>query len=188
MGRLSSRDRPEQQALQLGASEAVHEFRIDDFRAGDFVDPAVDALRAVRILSVGDETMGDFIRRLRVRMTATSVPANPYFGDDDWAASARHFSCTFVRWDQGRARRFRTFFSMGAGLRGGPTAEDVLDSLRSDAQSVEDRGLEGWTEFTNGHETQARRAYRHIINQSRRLRAFLGEANYRSLLEEVIMG
>lgn len=74
-------------------------------------------------------------------------------------------------------RRMTVTYRTGLGL-GEPTARDVLESLASDASTVEhSEGFEDWADSL-GYDTDSRsaeRSYRATVRQTERLRKFLGD-------------
>jgi hypothetical protein len=97
--------------------------------------------------------------------TMTDPPSEDSF-DADW------YRVTLKR---GR-RQLTTPFGMGRALCREPTAEDVLQSLLSDASSA-DESFEDWCgEY--GYDTDSRKAertYQQVQTQTAKLRAFLGD-------------
>lgn len=119
----------------------------------------------------------EFIRDAHITMTAERTDENPHMTDshdmDHWK----------VRFRAGRSS-MTTYFSMGYGHNGKtPTAADVLSCLASDA-TVEDYDFEEWCRDL-GMDIDSRRAER-IYNvtkrQTEKLRKFLGDSAFRTLV------
>src|SRR5262245_58830241 len=82
-----------------------------------------------------------FIRMNKITMSSEPVPMNPYMGGDAWADEAYHYRVVLKR----GPKRLMTYFSMGPAIREDPTAEEVLDSLASDASGYENNPVfEDW--------------------------------------------
>jgi len=122
-----------------------------------------------------------FIDRENLRMSCEWADRNPHMADDDWSRSASHYRCT-IR--QGR-KSMVTYFSMGPAHTTEPELRDVLDCLASDAAGYENaRSFGEWAE-EYGYDPDSRKAertYRTIARQATRLRAFLGDSAYDTLL------
>lgn len=133
--------------------------------------------------------MQSFLTLAALTMRAERTERNPNMAggkdtaaDREWNATARHWRITFRRSGRGV---FSTYFSQGSGHTKEPTAADVLDCLASDAAGFENAGdFEEWaSEY--GYDTDSRsaeRTYRTIEKQADKLRRFLGEDLYGSLL------
>lgn len=132
--------------------------------------------------------LADFTRVHRISMTAERVGANPNMTD---SRDMDHWKVVFTR--RGTARdigaatpaRMTTYFSMGYGHNGAePRAEDVLDCLASDASSVDQEVFEEWAR-NMGYDEDSRKAekvYRACEHGAKRLKKFLGEELYETLL------
>lgn len=129
-------------------------------------------------------TLSDFIDRCDLTMTYEETDVNPNI--DDMPSGSRHYMCTLTRETLAYGTKtMKVPFSMGPALKREPTLEDVLDCLRCDALSFEDsRDFERWArEF--GYDSDSRKAekiFRAVENQSKRMRAFLGNVRYKALL------
>lgn len=120
----------------------------------------------------------DFISQNRISMTAEWTDHNPNMDSrdmDHWKVTLR----------MGKAR-MTTYFSMGYGHNGKqPEAADVLSCLADDSAGVENAGdFEGFcSEF--GYDTDSRKAektYKACQHSAARLKKFLGDDLYQSLL------
>jgi len=125
------------------------------------------------------ETVAAFIARLGLTMKAEWADSNPNMDD---GADMDHWRCRIRK-----GRRMLTIpFSMGRGHHGEPPGlATVLDCVGSDAASVENaKGFEDWAgEF--GLDTDSRKAektYKTCVQQSVKLKVFLGDDEYRNLL------
>jgi hypothetical protein len=127
-----------------------------------------------------NKTLADFIAAHRIRMTAERTDSNPNMESEQ---PMNHWRVTFR---MGR-KRMTTYFSMGLGREGRePRADEVLDSLASDAA-----GVQNAADFTDwcaeyGFDTDSRKAetvFKACCAGARRLRAFIGE-DYEKLLFE----
>jgi len=130
-------------------------------------------------------TINEFIKANQITIASSEVHANPNMADGDkWQAN--HYSITLRR--MSRADTLSTFFSKGVGLKGSPTAAEVLDCLASDAQSVDSaRDFEEWA-YEFGYDTDSRKAeqvYNSCVKGQKELRRFLGDNLYKQLTEEV---
>jgi hypothetical protein len=81
--------------------------------------------------------------------------------------------------------RLSTYFSMGMGLHGEPTVEDVLNCLASDSAGVENaRSFEDWcSEYS--YDTDSRKAektFKVCEKQAEQLKNFLGDDLYSTML------
>jgi hypothetical protein len=91
-------------------------------------------------------TTKQFVMKHNIRFSSTEVGENPDMADPTWMA--RHYRVTF-RTDGMKcrpgSRQFTTYFSMGIAIEREPTAEGVLDCLRSDCQTIENTsGFDEW--------------------------------------------
>jgi len=141
----------------------------------------------------------DFTASNRISMTAERVDSNPHFMDSD---NMDHWKCVFTRkvmpeerpnmTTNGRAAlqpktvaKMTTYFSMGYGHNGTePDAASVLDCLASDASSVDQNTFETWA-GDMGYDSDSRKAekiYKACEHGARRLKKFLGEDMYETLL------
>lgn len=130
------------------------------------------------------KSMNEFLDEMNITMKSVSVPKNPYGDDPQWDPQASHWLCTFTNAD---GATFDTYFSMGSAYTEEPTAEQVMDCLSSDAESIQYAGFEEWAREM-GYDEDSRRAertYNLIEQQARELKAFLGLAAYDELLYRV---
>lgn len=144
------------------------------------------------------ETLTQWITRACLVMQVQRVPANPNLGAQEWKG-ASHWFCTIEDLSKPRSPDlhgplFTTYFSQGSAFtpsrgpsweRSGPTIEDVLDCLASDAVTYDGvRDFEEWARDF-GFDTDSRsaeRTYRIIGEQTRALERFLGPSRYLQLL------
>lgn len=143
-----------------------------------------------------------FIKDNRISMTAERVDKNPNMDD---SRDMDHWKCLFSRrtddlregydtWHgykgrlgdhQYHAKRMTTYFSQGYGHNGvEPKAADVLDCLASDASSVENTSFEDWCDEMgwDSDSRKAERTYKACQHGAKRLKAFLGDDLYQTLL------
>ena len=124
-------------------------------------------------------SIAEFIKSNRIRMTAERTDSNPSMDD---SANMDHWKCLLRAGNS----RMTVTFSMGFGHHGAePKAEDVLDCLSSDAAGIENaQSFEDWcSEY--GYDTDSRKAektFKTIEHQAKRLRNFLGDSAYETLL------
>lgn len=145
-------------------------------------------------------TIAQFIEKHGITFTFKegSIPADRK--DDQWLQEAFHFDCLFRMGDDSPRRQLATDFHMGRGhgkpvkrsdglvirvIPPKPDAAEVLDSLRSDAQSVDcARDFEDWASDL-GYDTDSRNAHAiwlACMELGRKLRFFLGAAAYEELM------
>lgn len=131
--------------------------------------------------------MKHFIRVNRITMTAERVDSNPNMDSremDHWKVV---FRMPFKDQQRGMSTHhtMTTYFSMGFGLKGKePEAAEVLDCLASDASSVDQESFEEWCS-SFGYDTDSRKAektYKACQHGAKRLKAFLGDDLYQTLL------
>ena len=127
-------------------------------------------------------TLKGIISSLGITDESVMVDHNPNMDDDSWAKTASHYRVTLKRTNP--RRQMTVYFSMGPALCREPAADDVLDSLASDADGIENAtSFENWaSEY--GYDTDSRKAersYRVTQRQAQKLRAFMGH-EYNTLL------
>ena len=138
-------------------------------------------------------TLKDFITANRISMTAVLCDRNP--NNPDWT-DADHWKVTFTRREQTGKRynarkdgtavvaKLTTYFSMGYGHKGqAPDAESVLDCLSSDASYL-DMPFSEWA-IDMGYDPDSRKAeriYKACEHGASRLKRFLGDDLYQTLL------
>jgi hypothetical protein len=140
-------------------------------------------------LTLADDrlSLSCFLRRYGISSVAERTDDNPSM-DDESRSRMDHWRVTLRKAPRGgKGRRTMTvLYSMGYGHGGRhPSTEDVLECLALDAQGVENaRSFEEWaSEY--GYDADSRRAektYRATVAQTKRLKRFLGHAEYRLLL------
>ena len=123
--------------------------------------------------------MADFIAVHRISADAAPTGHNPNM---DSAERMDHWRITLRR----PGRKMTVYFSMGTGHHGKmPEAADVLDCLVSDASSVANaQGFEDWAAEL-GYDTDSRKAHRTYTicqRQADRLKKFMGDEAYETLL------
>lgn len=120
-----------------------------------------------------------FVNRHGITATVDYADSNP--NNPDWT-DANHFKVTLYN---NLGKQLTTPFSQGYGISGKPEAADVLDSLASDAASIEqDESFEDWASNL-GYDTDSRKAlriYRACEREAKKLRQFLGPKSYAQLL------
>lgn len=129
-------------------------------------------------------TLAEFVASNRLKMTSKRIVPNPARASE-WDQSASHYSCTFKL--DGKQMTVPFSISMGSGLSGDPKAEDVLTCLSSDAAGFENaQDFEDWaSEY--GYDTDSRKAeriFKTIETQANKLKTFLGDDLYQTLLWE----
>ena len=122
-----------------------------------------------------DQFINDQIIVSESQRTAT----NPNMDD---GAEMDHWRVTLRR----PGKRLTIYFSMGRGHDGKrPTAADVLDCMASDSSTIENaQSFEDWASEL-GYDTDSRKAHRTYgvcKRQSERLKKFLGDEAYETLL------
>jgi hypothetical protein len=153
--------------------------------------PADIATEIIRLFStpVKPDTDRDnertFADRHGIAMKVERTDRNPSMPE---SRDMDHWKCTLIRKqpDSGRPQRMTVTFSMGLGHHGAePTITEVLESLASDAATVDNAG--SFEDFCSelGYDSDSRTAERtfkaceHIAS---RLKNFLGDDLYQSLL------
>lgn len=126
-------------------------------------------------------TIREFIAANAITMEADWADENPNM--DGMPDGSSHWKCTFTR----GGITFETFFSMGPAHSHEPEAREVLDCLASDASSVEN--TPDWLDWAEefGYSDadalrKARSTHETITEQSSKLKAFLGDDAYETLL------
>lgn len=119
-----------------------------------------------------------FCNKHKIKARSEWADSNPHMADSQ---NMNHFKVTLKT----AGRQMTLYFSQGYGISGEPTAADVLDCLASDAASVENsREFEEWASDL-GYDPDSRKAekiYKTIIKQAERLKKFLGNDLYKTLL------
>jgi hypothetical protein len=144
------------------------------------------------------QTVADFVTASHISMTVERTDANPNM---DMSNDMDHWKCKITRkWQSceyherqtGKAVRYTressmtVTFSMGMGHHGAePDIASVLDCLASDANGVDNaRSFEDWA-GDYGYDTDSRKAekkYRACVSSRDKLKRFLGDALYQTLL------
>lgn len=132
-------------------------------------------------------TLGGFIYQNKITLQYVPISqrpdrtASPTKEEQQWQDSAFHYKVTLKH----GPKRFTTFYSAGSGAPEPPEADEVLDSLASEASSYEDsRDFEDWA-ANNEYDTDSRRAermYHAVKGIAEKLKNFLGEDLYKQLL------
>jgi len=123
-------------------------------------------------------TIAELIRKNRITLTAERCEANPNMDSQDMD----HWK-TVLRIGN---RRMTVYFSKGYGHNGkAPKADEVLGCLASDSAAIENtRSFEDWcAEF--GYDSDSRKAektFKVCEHQAKRLRSFLGEDLFNTLI------
>lgn len=133
-------------------------------------------------------TLGRFIYQNNIKLDYEPISQRPDRKDEDekeqeWQDSAFHYKVTLKR----GTKRLSTFYSKGSSLPEPPEADEVLDSLASDAADIDNaRDFEEWaSEY--GYDTDSRKAertYNAVQVSAEKLKKFLGEDLYKILLYE----
>ena len=123
-------------------------------------------------------TMKQFVNKNRIKATSEWADANPHMAD---AQNMNHFKVTLKR----AGKQMTLYFSQGYGISGEPDAASVLNCLASDSSSVESaRSFEDWARDL-GYDPDSRKAektFKVCEKQAERLKKFLGEELYKTLL------
>lgn len=126
-------------------------------------------------------------------ITAESTQVHP-LKQDDWGKPDPGRKTYRVRLTRAGTELFSgdwttVTFHMGSGLKGEPTADDVLSCLLMECQSIDDgrsfRPFAEWAEDL-GYDTDSRRAYalwEKVGRQQVRIANWLGADNYAAFLE-----
>jgi len=100
------------------------------------------------------QTIQQVIERDGIRIRAERADSNPNMDPEQ---PMNHYK---VRLRNRAGRQLTVYFSMGLGLRGEPTAADVLECLASDAAGIENaQSFEDWA-AEYGYDTDSHTAYR----------------------------
>jgi hypothetical protein len=134
-------------------------------------------------------TLGRFIYQNNIKLDYEPIAQRPDRDVDEdekeqeWQDSAFHYKVTLKR---GR-KTLTTFYSKGQGLPEPPEADEVLDSLASDAEGVDaSRVFNAWAEDF-GYDTDSRRherIYNACKETRQKLKRFLGDELYKTLVYE----
>ena len=129
-------------------------------------------------------TLQNFIAKHKITMSFDYSPTNPYVVDQDseWAKCANHYKVVLKR----PGKRFTSYYSMGCGLSRDPTCQDVLDSLRSESETIErEISFKNWANDLgyNEYSIKALNSWRISQRLSFKFIRFLGPQLYRELLE-----
>ena len=123
----------------------------------------------------------EFIDAHGITATSVGTAENPNMAASPLDPKARHY---LVSLKFGR-RRMGVPFSMGSAHQNKPTALDVLSCLAMESSGVGGRTFEDWApEY--GYDTDSRQAERTwltCIKHAKKLKNFLGDELYTSLLE-----
>lgn len=132
-----------------------------------------------------EQSLAEFIAANGLSMAVEPAESNPNMqADASWHRDASHYLCTIRNGGEAMA----VPFSMGAAHTDAPTLEMVLDSLASDAASVENEP--DWLEWAGemGFEDDidelkdARESHATIVRQAGELRDLLGDEMFEALL------
>lgn len=144
-------------------------------------------------------SIAEVLKANRITMTAERTDSNPSMDND---RDMDHWKCTFTKRttatqqvDLGADRfenKTRTFsqkmtvtFSMGYGHNGkAPKADEVIDCLASDSNSVDQSDFEEWCSEL-GYDSDSRKAektYKACEHIAKRLKSFLGSDLYQTIL------
>ncbi len=129
--------------------------------------------------------INDFIDREKLRITSSMVASNPYMRIENMD----HYRVTL----SGNGRRMILYYSKGEGFKGEPpTIQEVLRCLADDAGLIENSGdFESFCGETGAEiesdEDRRRelKSYKQCQAQTERLKTFLGQDAYETLLWKV---
>lgn len=125
--------------------------------------------------------LADFIASAGITMACEESDDNPNM-DSDSRDRMDHWKCLLR---SGRSR-LTIYFSMGIGHHGNqPELAEVLDCLSSDASGIENaRSFEDWCADYgyNADSRKAERTFRTCERQANKLKKFLGDSAYETLL------
>lgn len=125
-------------------------------------------------------SMEDFIKANQMSISSVRVDENPHMDSQDMD----HWKCTL----RAGKSRMTVYFSQGYGHNGKePKLSGVLSCLASDSSSVENNDFENWCADL-GYDTNSRKAektYKICEKQAEKLREFLGDSAYETLLWKV---
>lgn len=125
-----------------------------------------------------------FVSKHGIKIVSDYADSNPNMPDERYTMN--HYRVTLSRRNEDNKRRQMTlYFSMGIGIKGEPTADDVLHCLASDSAGIENaRDFEDWC-ADYGYDSDSRsaeRTYKACQRQAIRLEKFLGDSLYQVLL------
>jgi hypothetical protein len=105
-----------------------------------------------------EKTLEQFIKEEGIGAQFEKVAANPHMTmDDEWSRTATHYRVKLYSVKENHSQTMWTYYSTGSAITEQPTVADVLDSLASDAASVEEMSFEEWaSDF--GYDTDSRSA------------------------------
>jgi len=129
-----------------------------------------------------ETTMKQFINWYRIKIESEYVDSNPNMQDDGHRMN--HYKVVLTARIDGKRKQFTTYFSMGLGLSGDPDAGSVLDCLASDSSGIDGQSFEDWA-GDYGYDTDSRKAertYNACVTQAAKLKKFLGESVYETLV------
>lgn len=127
-------------------------------------------------------TMKQFVNRYHIKIENEWVDTNPNMQDSK--NRMNHYKVTLFARIDGKRKQFTTYFSMGLGLSHEPDAASVLDCIASDSSGIDGQSFEQWAD-DYGYDTDSRsaeRTYNACISQASKLKKFLGESVYETLL------
>lgn len=127
-------------------------------------------------------TVAEFMASHGITMTVQEIGDRPDGVMEDMPSGSSHWRCVFRN-----GRTLTCYFSMGPAHVGPPEADHVLDALASDASLYDNsRSFEEFAQEMGYSEDsrRAQRIYRACATQSRKLKQFLGEVDFQSLLYE----
>ena len=123
------------------------------------------------------KTLYDFVKEHKITISSERIDQNPY--NPEWQAN--HYKCILKR----AKKRMTVYFSKGYGLKGKPTAEEVLNCLAMDAACIENsENFEDWATQL-GYDIDSRQAekmYNVCLKETIRLKKFLMQDAYNELL------
>lgn len=118
-----------------------------------------------------------FVEDNKLSMTCTPVNQNP--NNKDWT-DANHWKCILSNGSE----EMTTYFSMGLGLHGEPTTEDLINAIAMDSYHL-DEAFEDWCGnygYDPLEDEKAKGIYEACIKNAEALKNLIGEDQFETLL------
>lgn len=117
----------------------------------------------------------DTIQIAKINQKYDNADHNPNLTDNnsEWAKKANHYKIVLLY----KRKQFTCYYSMGCGLTGEPKIEDILDSLNSDYQNIQNEAnFESWATSMgyNDDSIKANKIYKICVKESYKFFRFLG--------------
>jgi len=125
------------------------------------------------------KTLYDFVKDHKITISSERIDQNPY--DPEWQAN--HYKCVLRR----AKKQMTVYFLKGYGLKGKPTAKEVLNCLAMNAACIENcRDFREWCAELgyNIDDRQAKKIYNACLKETTKLKKFLMQNAYNELLWE----